>query len=90
MGLHSKLHHVGEIWPLSNFWLSMVQMLAFRVQSVLYPIKRCSFLFSGGKYGTALQAAAASYEEKNLAIVKFLLEHGADVNIQGAKCLISN
>ena len=43
-----------------------------------------------GPYGTALQAAAASYKERNLAIVKFLVEHGADVNIQGEKCLISN
>jgi hypothetical protein len=34
----------------------------------------------GGKYGTALQAAAAS---RQLEIVKLLLEHGADVNAHG-------
>ena len=62
-------------------------MSPFRVQSVLSPIEECLFLFSGGQYGTALQAASI---KGNLNIVQVLTEHGADVNIQGAKCLISN
>jgi ankyrin repeat protein len=37
-------------------------------------------MLTGGKYGTALQAA--SYTE-NLDVVKLLLEKGADMNAQG-------
>jgi ankyrin repeat protein len=41
---------------------------------------------SGGKYGTALQAA--SYKGK-LEVVALLLEQGADSNIQGAELFSS-
>ncbi|KAF9061846.1 hypothetical protein BDP27DRAFT_1234481, partial [Rhodocollybia butyracea] len=37
----------------------------------------------GGRYGNALQAAAAGGHE---AVVHLLLEHGADVNACGGEC----
>jgi ankyrin repeat protein len=40
---------------------------------------------AGGDYGTALQAAV--YAE-NLAVVKLLLEKGADLNAQGMSFLL--
>ena len=36
----------------------------------------------GGKYGNALQAAQASYQD-NAGIVKLLLENGVEVNAEG-------
>jgi ankyrin repeat protein len=36
-----------------------------------------------GKYGSALQAAAASYRDSGVDVVCLLLERGADVNAQG-------
>jgi hypothetical protein len=41
-----------------------------------------SKILQGGKYGTPLQAAVASYLEPK-DILKLLLNHGADPNIQG-------
>jgi hypothetical protein len=42
---------------------------------------------AGGEYGTALQAAAASYYE-NLNVFALLLEKGADMNAQGVSFAI--
>jgi hypothetical protein len=42
---------------------------------------------AGGKYGTALQAASASYGQ-NLKIVMLLLDKGADPNAQGVSSAI--
>jgi hypothetical protein len=42
---------------------------------------------AGGEYGTALQAAAASYGD-NLNVVTLLLEMGADLNAHGGSFAI--
>jgi hypothetical protein len=80
MEVHSSRQHFGATLKLSKYYWITKQISTCRVMSLLLWNCMLTYIWAGGEYGTALQTAACF---KCLEIVQLLLEHQADVNLQG-------
>jgi hypothetical protein len=85
MEVHFKQQHFRETLILSNYYWIAMQMSISKVMSLLLWNTTLTYIWAGGEHGSALQAAAFL---GHLEIVKLLLDHNADVNLQGNEPII--
>jgi hypothetical protein len=80
MEVHFRQQHLGDTMKLSNYYWITRQMSICNVMNLLFWNCMLTYIWAGGEYGSALQAAACL---RHLEIVQLLLDHTADVNLQG-------
>jgi hypothetical protein len=80
MKLHFRQQYFRGTLKLSNYYWITMQMSICRVMGLLLWNCMLTYIWAGGQYGSALQAAVY---QGHLEIVKLLLDHNADVNLKG-------